>query len=184
MRARAVSTLATERSVTATMFSQVMQNALNEQVKHEFYSAYVYLSMSAYCDSIDLAGCAHWLRLQANEEVAHAMKLFHFVNDRGGRIILETIDQPPIEFQSPLAVFEQALEHERKVTASIHRIYDIATKESDYPTQVMLHWFIEEQVEEEKSAGDIVGLLKLSGGEGPALIMLDRQLAARAHHGH
>lgn len=166
------------------MLSEVVQNALNAQVKHEFYSAYVYLSMSAYCESITLPGCAHWLRLQAQEELAHAMKFFTFINDRGGRVVLESLDQPPVEFQSPLAVFEQALEHERHVTASIYRLYDLAVKENDYPTQVLLHWFITEQVEEEKSAGEIVGLLRLSGGEGPALIMLDRQLGAREHGDH
>lgn len=166
------------------MFSKAVHKALNEQIQHEFYSAYIYLSMSAYCDSINLAGCAHWLRLQAQEEVAHAMKFFGFINDRGGRVTLEALDQPPAEFQSPLTVFEQALEHERKVTASIHRLYDLAVRENDYPTQVLLHWFISEQVEEEKSAGDIVELLKLSGGEGPALILLDRQLGAREHDHH
>jgi ferritin len=166
------------------MLNQEVQEALNHQIRHELYSAYAYLSMSAYCESINLSGIARWMRMQGQEELNHAMKFFDFINDRGGRVVLEAIDQPPAEFQSPLDVFERALAHERAVTASIHEIYRLATVANDYPTQVMLHWFIEEQVEEEKSASEIVELLKLSGGEAPALLMLDRQLGARNHSDH
>ena len=161
------------------MFSQSLQDAINNQIKYEMESAYVYLSMSAYFDSLNLAGFARWMQMQSREEVNHAMKFFNFINDRGGRVMLQAIPQPPHEFQSPLEAFEQAYEHECKISALIHQIYDLAVKENDYPTQVMLNWFVEEQVEEEKSTSEVVELLKLSGGQGPGLIMLDRQLGQR-----
>lgn len=166
------------------MLNSAVQEALNHQIQHELYSAYVYLSMSAYFESANLPGCARWMRMQSQEEVAHAMRFFTFINDRGGRVVLEALDQPPVEFQSPLDVFQKALEHERKVSESIYRIYDLASKEKDYPTQVLLNWFVSEQVEEEKSAGEIVSLLEMCSSEGPALIMLDRQLGAREHDDH
>lgn len=161
------------------MFSKVVHDALNDQITHEFASAHLYLSMSAYFETQNLPGFARWMRVQYQEEVSHALKLFDFINDRGGRIALHAIEQPQVEFQSPLVVFEQALENERQVSASINRIYEMALKENDYPTQVMLQWFIMEQVEEEKSATEIVELLKMTGSQGTALIMLDRQLGAR-----
>ena len=161
------------------MLSKVVQDALNEQVKNELYSAYLYLSMAAYSEAANLPGFAHWMRLQSQEEVSHAMKLFDFVHDRGGRVVLQAIDQPPVEFESPLDVFEKTLEHERKVTAMIHQLFELAVKENDYATQVMLQWFIEEQVEEEKTAEQLVAVLKMIGDRPQALIMLDRQLARR-----
>ncbi len=161
------------------MLSDAVQNLLNKQIKHELYSAYLYLSMAAYFESLSLGGCAHWMRLQGKEELEHSLKLFDFITDRGGRIVLEAIDQPPGEFGSPLEVFQQALAHERHVTRLIYGIYEAAVAEHDYATQTMLHWFIDEQVEEEKSASSLVDLLKLSGDHGAALIMLDRQLHTR-----
>ena len=119
------------------------------------------------------------MRLQYEEEVSHAMKLFDYIHDRGGRVVLQAIDQPAAEFGSLLDVFQKALEHEQKVTGMINRIYDLAVKENDYPTQIEMQWFITEQVEEEKSAGDIVDQLKMVGDHGPSLIMLDRHLGAR-----
>jgi ferritin len=161
------------------MISQTIQNAINQQIKHEFYSSYLYLSMSAYFETLSLPGFARWMRAQSQEEQAHAMKLFDYVNDRGGSVELQALDQPPGEFQSPLDVFEQALQHERKVTALIHQLYALALKESDYATQTLLQWFITEQVEEEKNAGQIVEELKMTGGQPSALLMLDRELAGR-----
>jgi ferritin len=161
------------------MLSKTLEGALNDQIKNELYSAYLYLSMAAYCDSINLSGFARWLRLQYEEEVSHAMKFFDHINDRGGRVILQAIDQPPSDFKSPLQVFENVLEHERKVTGMINKLYELAFKENDYPAQVMLQWFIEEQVEEEKTAGEIIEQLKLIGEQGSALLMLDRQLSSR-----
>jgi ferritin len=162
------------------LFSESLQDALNNQIKHEMESAYVYLSMSAYFESLNLTGFARWMQMQSREEMSHAMKFYNFINDRGGRVLLQSIPQPPHEFQSPLEAFEKAYEHERKISALIHQIYDLAVKENDYPTQVMLNWFVEEQVEEEKSTSEVVELLRLSGGQGAALIMLDRQLGQRS----
>jgi ferritin len=156
-----------------------LQDAMNEQLKNELYSAYVYLSMSAYYDSINLPGFAHWMRVQAQEEVNHAMKFYEFITDRGGRVVLKAIDQPPVEFQSPLDAFQRALEHEQRVTAMIHDLYALAVQQGDYASQVFLHWFVEEQVEEEKSASQIVETLKMVGEHGPALVMLDKALGER-----
>jgi len=161
------------------MLSKTLQDALNEQIKNELYSAYVYLSMSAHFEAQNLRGFAHWMRVQSQEEVSHALRIFDFVNDRGGRVVLQAIDKPPVEFKSPLDAFQNALTHERKVTGMIHKLYELAVKENDYPAQVMLQWFIEEQVEEEKSATEVVDQLKLIGDQGAGLFMLDRQLGER-----
>ncbi len=161
------------------MLSPTLQKAINEQIKNELYSAYLYLAMSAHFEAANLPGFARWTRLQAKEEVEHAMRFFDFVNDRGGRVQLLAIDQPPTEFGSPLQVFEQILEHEQKVTALIHRLYKQALDEGDYPTQVMLHWFIDEQVEEEKSASLIVEQLRMVEGHQGALLHLDRHVGKR-----
>lgn len=161
------------------MLNKKIQDAINEQIKNELYSAYIYLSMSAYFESMNLAGMAHWMRLQSNEEVEHAMKFFDYVHDRGGRVILGAIDQPPTEWKSPLAAFENAYEHEQKVTGMINNIYALAVKENDYPTQVMLQWFIDEQVEEEKNASTIVEQLKMIGDSTNGLMMLDHRLGER-----
>jgi ferritin len=161
------------------MFNKAVQNAINEQIKHEFYSAYLYLAMSGYCETINLPGFAHWMRVQYQEELVHALKFFDFVNDREGSVELQAIEQPPSEFQSPLDVFQQSLEHERKISSLIHKLYELAVKEKDYPTQTLLQWFITEQVEEEKSASQVVEQLKMIGNDGGALLLLDRELGAR-----
>jgi ferritin len=162
------------------VLSQKLQDAINEQIKNELYSAYLYLSMAAYSEDASLPGFANWMRLQAQEEVSHAIKFFDFINERGGRVVLHAIDQPPAEFESPIDLFERTLEHERKVTGMIHQLYELALKENDYPTQVMLHWFIEEQVEEEDSASQILDTLERIGDKGHALVALDRELGRRA----
>jgi ferritin len=161
------------------MISQAIQDAMNEQIKNELYSAYLYLSMAAYCESINLKGFAHWMRVQHQEETGHAMRFFDFINDRGGRVTLQAISQPPTEFKSPLDIFEQTLEHERKVTAMINKIYDLAVKEGDYASQALLQWFVTEQVEEEKSATEILEKLRLAGDRGSALLYLDHELGER-----
>lgn len=161
------------------MLNKAIQDAINNQIRDEFYASHLYLSMAAYFEDANLPGCAQWMRVQSEEEREHAMKFFDYINDRGGRVLLQGISEPMTEFQSPLAVFQKALEHEQRVTASINAIYDLAVKENDYATQVMLNWFIEEQVEEEKSASDVIGLLQMAGESGHALVMLDRQLGAR-----
>lgn len=153
---------------------------LNEQIAEEFHAAYTYLSMGAYFEAKSLPGFAHWMRMQYQEETDHALKLFDFLLDRGARVELKAIPRPPSDFQGPLAVMEQALEHEQQVTKAIHDLYELTLKEKDYPAQLQLQWFISEQIEEEKTVGDIVSQLRLAGDSGAALLLLDRQLAARA----
>jgi ferritin len=155
------------------MLKQSIQDAINEQIKNELYSSYLYLAMSAHFEAEGFSGFASWTRKQAEEEVEHAMKFFDYIADRGGRIILKAIDQPPVEYGTPLEVFEMVLAHEQKVTALINSLYELALKENDYATQVMLHWFIEEQVEEESSAGAMVDQLKMAGDQKGALMQLD-----------
>ena len=161
------------------MLSKTMHDAMNEQIKNEFYSAYLYLSMSAYFETINLPGFAHWMQIQVQEEVGHAMKLYNFINERGGRVVLQAIDQPPAEFNSPLDVFERTLEHEEKVTGMIHQLYALSIQEQDYPSQIFLQWFVTEQVEEEDSVTKIMATLKLIGDDRHALLMLDRELGSR-----
>lgn len=161
------------------MLSKAMQDALNQQINAEISSAYLYLSMSAYCAARNRPGCAHWMRVQWQEELGHAMKLFEHVNDRGGHAVFMAIPQPPAEFKSLLDLFRQVLDHEKEVTALIHRLYEMAVKENDYPVQVMLQWFINEQVEEEKNAAEIVANLQMIEERGTAVLMLDKKLAKR-----
>ncbi|NOK61974.1 MAG: ferritin [Chloroflexi bacterium AL-W] len=162
------------------MMNETVQKAINEQITLEFAASHVYLSMSAYFESINLAGFAHWMRVQSEEEREHALKFFDFVNDRGGRVMLQAIEEPQMEFASPLSTMELALKHEQKVTASIHNLYNLTVKENDLPAQNLLRWFIDEQVEEEKNADDIVQNLKLIGNDGTGLYMIDRTLAGRS----
>lgn len=161
------------------MLKQKVQDALNEQIKHEFYSAYVYLAVSAYCERTGLPGFARWMRAQSQEEMGHALKIFDFINDRGGTVQLHALDKPPVDFGSPLQVAEKTLEHEQRVTGQIERLYELSAKESDYATQAMLQWFIEEQVEEEKNAGQLVERVKMAGDNRSALLMLDMELGKR-----
>jgi ferritin len=162
------------------MLNKTIQDAMNEQIKNELYSAYLYLSMSAYCESINLPGFANWMRMQEQEEKIHAMKFYDFIHERGGRVVLQAIDQPPAEFGSPLDVFEKTLEHEQKVTAMINDLYALAVQERDYASQIFLQWFITEQVEEEDSATQVIETLKMIGDSHHGLLMLDRELAGRS----
>ncbi len=162
------------------MISKKMQDALNEQIKHEINSAYLYLAMSMHSTSVGLQGFALWLRLQWQEELSHAMKLAEIVHDRGGRVTLQGVEKPPAEFKSPQDIFKHVLAHEQKVTALINKLYEAALKENDYATQVEVQWFIKEQIEEEKNAGMILDQLAMAGESGASLMMLDRALAARA----
>ena len=161
------------------MLGKVVEDAMNEQIKNELFSAYQYLSMAAYCESENLPGFAQWMRAQAREETAHAMKFYDFILERNGRVVLRGIDEPVVGFGSPLEVFEQALEHEKKVTTMIHDLYALAVRENDYASQTFLQWFVTEQVEEEKNAGDVVETLKMVGDKSEALFLLDRELGQR-----
>jgi ferritin len=162
------------------LINKTVQDAINEQIKNELYSAYLYLSMGAYFESLALPGFAKWMKVQAAEEQEHAMKFFDYVFERGGRVQLKAIDQPPFEWKSPMEAFEQVLEHEQKVTAMIHDLYALATKEKDYASQVMLHWFINEQVEEEMNAAAIIEQLKRILEHETAILMLDHDLGKRS----
>lgn len=159
--------------------SKKMSGALNDQINMELASAYVYLSMSAYCAEENLRGAASWLRIQWEEELEHATKLIDYIGERGGSVALKAIAQPPIRFKSLLDVFEQVLAHEKKVTAAIHKLYDLAAVEKDYASQSFLQWYVNEQVEEENSPAEILSMLRLAGDSGAALLMMDHRLAQR-----
>jgi ferritin len=161
------------------MIGKTMQDAMNEQINKELFSSYLYLSMAAHFEDKNLMGFAHWMRLQADEEREHAMKFYDFVLDAGGRVVLKAIAGPETDWKSNLEVAEQVAAHEAKVTASIHNLYELALKEKDYAAQVLLHWFISEQVEEEKNATEILDKLKFAGDNSSSILLLDSQLGQR-----
>ena len=161
------------------MISKAIQNAINEQINKEIYSSYLYLSMAAFFENQNLPGFARWMYVQADEERAHGMKFFEHLVDRNGKVELKPIAGPDISWKTSLDVFKQIQEHETIVTASINALYELALKEKDYPSQVLLQWFITEQVEEEKNAADVVQQLELIDARGTALLMLDHQLGKR-----
>ncbi len=159
--------------------SAALQEAFNRHINAEFYSSYLYLSMSTYCDSIDLPGFAHWMRIQSQEEYDHAIRLLTYLEDRDGRVTLLPIGQPPIEFNSVEDVMRQTLEHEQHVSQLINELYAVAAESSDFASQVMLQWFVNEQVEEEKTARDVIASLDKVAGRSDALLLLDREMGAR-----
>jgi ferritin len=161
------------------MISKSLQDAINDQINKEFFSSYLYLSMAAYFEERNLPGFATWMRKQADEERGHGMKLYDHMVERAGRVVLKGIEAPKTDWKSSLEVFEDVAEHEAKVTASIHALYELALKEKDYPAQVMLQWFITEQVEEEKNAAEVLSNLKLIEERGTAVLMLDHRLGKR-----
>ncbi len=156
-----------------------LQKAFNEQMRDELYSSNLYLSMAAYCESKNLPGFAHWMKVQAKEEHGHGMKIFDFLVDRSARVILQAIPQPTIDFSSPHDVFEKTLEHEKEVTGLINKLYKLSKEVEDNAAEVFLHWFISEQVEEEKTAAYIVGTLKAIKPDSAGMIMLDKKLGKR-----
>ena len=161
------------------MIKQILQDAINEQINKEIFSAYYYLSMVAYLESEDLPGFAQFFRIQVEEEKFHAMKLFDYVNERGGKVILKGINNPKTDFESPLQVFELAYKHEQYVTELINNLMDITIKENDHALRSFLQWFIDEQVEEEATMSKYVNQLKRINRNGQGLVMLDRELAQR-----
>ncbi len=161
------------------MLKPKMQEALNRQINAELFSSYLYLSMAAYFESAGLGGMAGWMQVQAAEEQNHAMRLFAFVNERDGRVLLDAIDKPKADWSAPLEAFQEAYQHEQKVTALINDLVDLATGEKDHATVSFLQWFVNEQVEEEATARAICDKLKLVGDNGPALLMMDAELARR-----
>jgi ferritin len=161
------------------MIGKIMQDAMNEQINKELFSSYLYLSMAAYFEERSLSGFTHWMRMQEAEERVHAMKLYDYILQRGGKVSLKVIEAPRTEWKSYLELAEEVAAHESSVTASIHTLYELALKEKDYASQVMLQWFITEQVEEEKNASEIVANLKLADERGTGVMILDHELAKR-----
>lgn len=161
------------------MLKKKIQKALNEQINAEMYSAYLYLSMESYFQSISLAGFANWMRGQVQEELSHAMKFYDFVGERGGRVVLDTIKKPVSTWESPLAAFEHILQHEQLVTGLINDLVDLAEKERDHATRIFLQWFVTEQVEEEATVGEIVDKLKLTRDNPSGLFFLDAEMGKR-----
>ncbi len=161
------------------MLSKKMEEQLNEQINAEIYSGYLYYAMEAYFEDEDLNGFANWMHVQAQEELLHADKFFKYINERGGRVKLDSIEAPKNNWDSPLEVFKEAYEHETKVTERINNLYDLALEEKDHATASFLKWFIDEQVEEEASADEIVNKLKRIGDSGHGIFMLDNELSNR-----
>ena len=161
------------------MFSKKMVQAMNDQIHHELESAYIYLSMAAYFAVENFPGFSHWMKLQFEEEMAHTFRFYDFILSRGERVVLQAIEQPPAEFDSPLAVFEISLAHEQKITGDIHKLYALAMEEKDYPSLSFLQWFIDEQVEEEEHVGEVVENIRRVGDVSHALLLLDRELGQR-----
>ncbi len=161
------------------MISTKMESALNEQVNAELYSSYLYLAMSAYFVRKNLPGFAHWMFVQTQEEAAHAMMFFNYINERGGIANLKAIAQPELDWESPIHVFEAVLAHEQMVTGLINNLVDVAIQEKDHASNNKLQWFVAEQVEEEANAGEILEQLKIVEGKGQGLLLLDRELKMR-----
>lgn len=161
------------------MLSKIMEDSLNEQINREMYSAYLYMSMSAYASQAGLKGFANWFMVQYHEEMLHAMKMYEFVNRRGGSVILKALPQPPATFASPLDMFQKTFEHEQYITKSINEWMDLAIAEKDHATQIFLQWYVTEQVEEENNDQEILAQLKVIGADAQGLMLLDKDLAAR-----
>ena len=163
------------------MLSKKMEDALNEQINAELWSAYLYLSMGMQFEAKGMPGVANWFRIQFQEEQAHATIFMNYVNSRGGRVLLKAIDAVPVDWETPLAAFQDTLKHEQKVTALINNLYRIAEEEHDYASRDRLAWFVTEQVEEEENAQELIDKFTLIGNDGMGLYMLDQELAARVY---
>jgi ferritin len=161
------------------MPTKTVEAAINDQIAKEFFASHLYLSMAAWFEDQNLHGFANWMRMQTEEERAHAMRLFNYLIEAGGRVRLKAIDAPAVDFTSPLQVMKESLKHEQKVTASIRKLYELADKEKDYGTQLQLQWFITEQQEEEKNVSDVIARLEMAGDNKVALMFMDRELATR-----
>lgn len=161
------------------MIAPSIEAAFNQHINHEQYSSYLYLSMAAWCERRGLRGFSHWMRGQATEESQHLMKFFDFLLDRGGSVKLQAVPEPPHEWTSPLNVFESAYEHECEVSGRINELVETVMAERDHAANVFLQWFVNEQVEEEASIGDIVSRLRLVGDDGRGILLVDQELAQR-----
>ncbi|MEA2055318.1 MAG: ferritin [Candidatus Thermoplasmatota archaeon] len=161
------------------MLSKKIEEALNEQINKEMYSAYLYMSMSAHSTNVGLPGFANWFMVQYHEEMEHAMKIYDYINDQGGRVSLKAIDEPLSTFKDAMDMFQKTLKHEQFITKSINKLVDLAIKEKDHATQIFLQWYVTEQIEEEGNDNDIIAKLKFIGGNGNGLLMLDKDLLSR-----
>jgi len=161
------------------MMSKKMIAALNNQIQAELYSSYLYLAMAAYCERQNLKGFAHWMNLQADEERAHAMRFFNFLLENGEKVALKALDQPPADFGTPKQMFGKVLDHEKKITGLIHKLYRLALDEKDYRSQIMLQWFVSEQMEEEAQAQFIVTRIEQVDGKMSAVLWIDKELGKR-----
>jgi ferritin len=161
------------------MLNEKIEKAINEQINEELYSSYLYLSMAAYCANLGLMGFASWMNIQVQEELNHAKFFFDYVAERGGRVSLEQIRKPKHEWANIIEVFEETLGHEKHISSRINDIATLALEEKDHATASFLRWFIDEQVEEEASAEDMLNKLKLTKAEGAALFFLDQEAAKR-----
>lgn len=161
------------------MINEKLEKAFNVQINKEFYSEYLYLSMQAYFERLNLKGFVNWMSVQVQEERAHAMGMFDYLNQRGGNVQLEAIEKPQTDWTSPLDVFEEVLKHEEYVTSSINALMDVAEETKDRAAMSFLNWYLKEQVEEEDNVGNVLATLKLIGDDKKALLMLDKDLATR-----
>jgi ferritin len=161
------------------MIGKKVVDELNKQVNEEMFSAYLYLSMNAYFESLNLKGFANWMKVQVQEELAHAMKFYDFIIGRGGRVVLDQLKKPKTEWKSPLDAFEAAYAHEQHITGRINTLVNLAIEEKDHATNAMLQWFVTEQVEEEANTSAVTEKLKLAGDKGAGLFMMDQELARR-----
>ena len=161
--------------------NQNIQQAINDQIREELYSGYLYMAMSAYAASKGLKGLQNWMHVQALEERDHAIGLHNFLLDRGGKVVLQALEAPPSQFGGPLQIFEEGLKHEQHTTRKIHELYELAVAEKDYAFQSFLKWYIDEQVEEEATASEMIDKVKLVGEAGPGMLALDKELTMRAY---
>ena len=161
------------------MLNKKMQDALNEQINKEMYSAYLYMAMSAHSTNIGLPGFANWFMVQYKEEMEHAMRIYNYIQEQGNAVKLKLIEEPPNTFKDPMDMFKKTLEHEQFITKSIHDLVALARKENDYATEIFLQWFVTEQIEEEANDNEIIDKLKMVGNKGNGLYMVDRELAQR-----
>ncbi len=161
------------------MLKPKIEKALNDQLNFETYSGYIYWAMSAQLEDMGLPGFANWMRIQVQEEMSHAVKFYHFIAERGGRVVLDAIPKPQTEWPSVLAIFENALEHEQIVTSRINDLVDLAIAEKDHASNAFLQWFVSEQVEEEATADEVIQRLKLTDEAKGALFMMDKEMSTR-----
>lgn len=163
------------------MLSKKMENALNEQINKEMYSAYLYMSMSAHSTNIGLEGFANWFMVQYKEEMEHAMKIYDYINNQGGKVTLNAIDKPISNFKDAMEMFQKTLKHEQFITKSINQLVDLSIKEKDHATHIFLQWFVTEQIEEEGNDNDIIAKLKLAGDKGNGLFIIDKEIGTRVY---